>query len=367
MKSKVVLVIGARPNYIKAAPIVWSLARYKKSIEVVLIDTRQHYDPKMSKHFALDLNLPEPDFSLETTMLAASDRMNSIEKRLVAFFSELSPQFVTVFGDVDSTAAAALAAAQCGIGVGHVEAGLRSFDNDMPEETNRIATDRVSTLLFASEPAGVVNLERENFDPDSIFLSGNVMIDTLKANHSKIVTNNFYSTLNIRKKKYGLVTLHRGFNVDDPKHLQFAIQVLREATLIGDVVFPIHPRTAKNLKHFELEQEFASLGNLHVTPPLRYMEFLNLMAHAAYVLTDSGGVQEETTWLGVPCLTLRKSTERPITIELGTNKLLEPNLQSIRSSIDRAFYWDVDDYQPPALWDGNAGHRIVNQIYSHLC
>ncbi len=312
----VTCIVGARPNFMKIAPLMDELRKWP-CFPARLIHTGQHFSPDMSDAFFRDLGMLAPDENLEvsagTQIEQAASIMTALEKSLV----RNRPGVLLVVGDVTSTLAAALVASKLQIPLGHVEAGLRSFDRAMPEEINRVVTDAVSDYLFVSEPSGVRNLQAEGVPAHKIFFVGNVMIDTLKRFLPHALKSNILKEIGAAAKSYALATLHRPANVDDPAQLRRFVAMLTEIAKRIPVVFPVHPRTRQRIENAGIQT-----GGLILTPPLGYLDFLRLMADARFVLTDSGGIQEETTVLGVPCLTLRDNTERPVTVEVGTNRLV---------------------------------------------
>ncbi|MGH9446301.1 MAG: non-hydrolyzing UDP-N-acetylglucosamine 2-epimerase [Terriglobia bacterium] len=379
---KILSVVGARPNFVKIAPVLAEL-RKLPGIQMFLVHTGQHYDPEMSAWFFRDLRIPPPDVNLRELPGRNNGRMEppardpaglsiaEMARQMEPILIRERPDVVLVVGDVNSTLAGALAAARLGLPVVHLEAGLRSFDLSMPEEINRIATDTVSGLLLASEPSGVQNLRNEGKRDDQIFLVGNVMIDTLRrflphARRSKIL-----DTLRLRKnrrgaevERYALVTLHRAATTDSPETLRALWEALCDIALEIPVIFPVHPRTGKRLREAGLEPRRApyaqrgksAIGLIH---PLSYVDFLCLESNASMVITDSGGIQEETTALGVPCLTARDSTERPITVTEGTNTLVGLDPHALREQTHQVLLGKGKRGKVPDLWDGYAAPRIV--------
>ena len=356
--QRILCVCGARPNFMKIAPVVDALRRVE-GVALVIVHTGQHYDERMSGRFFGELNIPQPDVNLEVGSCSHAVQTAEIMKRFEPVCLEHKPDWVVVVGDVNSTIAAALVAVKLGIKVAHVEAGLRSFDRTMPEEINRILTDSISDLLFVTEPAGVENLKREGVDDERIHLVGNVMIDTLRRNKDRADASTILSSLGVEPENYALTTLHRPANVDNAERFSSILRALKEISKDMPIVFPIHPRSRKSIETMRLGEQVASIENLRMIEPLGYLDFLKLMSNAAVVLTDSGGIQEETTILGVPCLTLRDNTERPITIQQGTNRLTGSATDAILSA-----YRAVRDTRPkgtiPDLWDGHAAERIVD-------
>jgi UDP-N-acetylglucosamine 2-epimerase (non-hydrolysing) len=367
---RVLNVVGARPNFVKIAPLLAEM-RQREGLEPLLAHTGQHYDREMSEDFLSDLGIAPPDFRLSLGGSDAGTRRMKMRRALAAIMREANPDVVLVVGDVDSSAAAALAAHDLGILVAHVEAGLRSFDLSMPEEANRILIDSLSSLFFASEPSAVVNLLAEGYPGHRIFLTGNVMIDSLRrfeaaARESTILTRLGLREANGSPKKYVLATLHRPATVDGSAVLRRVWTALAEIAHSTAVIFPAHPRTRIRLREEGLitangESDGAGFS-LRVISPQPYVDFLRLESNAALVLTDSGGVQEETTALGVPCLTLRSNTERPITITQGTNQLIGLDSPRIIEAARRLLSGGFVRRRPPKLWDGRAAARIVRVL-----
>jgi UDP-N-acetylglucosamine 2-epimerase (non-hydrolysing) len=364
---KVLSVVGTRPNFIKIAPLLKEMKKVPQ-IETFLVHTGQHFDTEMSDAFFKDLNIPAPDRCLAGGPGSPASQIGEIMTRLAPVLSEYKPNVVLVVGDVNSTLAAALTAAKAGIPVVHVEAGLRSFDRTMPEEINRILIDAVADLLFASEPSGVENLRWEGIHSSRIFFVGNVMIDTLRqhlpcADSSICLTDLDGGSETPVPPKYAVLTLHRQGLVDNPRLLIQVWKVLEEIGNEIPIIFPVHPRTRRRLEDAGLEpQRRNGSGNgkgIRMTGPLSYLQFLGLQQRAVMVMTDSGGVQEETTVLGVPCLTLRENTERPITVTQGTNTIVGLNPDRIRTEALRLLSSQKKRTRVPQLWDGHASERIV--------
>jgi UDP-N-acetylglucosamine 2-epimerase (non-hydrolysing) len=350
---KILNVVGARPNFMKIAPIVDEMKKVPK-LNGILVHTGQHYDEGMSGVFFRDLGMPVPDVHLGVGSGTHAEQTARVMVEFEKVCIQEKPALVVVVGDVNSTAACTLVAAKVLIPVAHVEAGLRSFDRTMPEEINRVVTDVLASLLFTTSRDADENLKREGIDPAKIHFTGNVMIDTLLKHREKALA------LQIDKPaKYALVTLHRPSNVDDANVLGPIVEALQEISKTMRVIFPIHPRTAKRVQEFGL-----SLDGIRTTEPLGYLEFLNLESTATVVLTDSGGLQEETTILGVPCLTLRHNTERPVTITHGTNILAGPDKARILEAFSRIVRGNWKPAGPPEYWDGHAAERIVRVIAS---
>ena len=348
---KVLNVVGARPNFMKIAPIVEEMRKIA-GLNGVLVHTGQHYDEGMSDVFFRELGIPVPDVHLGVGSGTHAEQTARIMVEFEKVCLGEKPDLVVVVGDVNSTMACTIVAAKLRIPVAHVEAGLRSFDRTMPEEINRLLTDAIAELLFTTSRDADENLKREGVDPAKIHFVGNVMIDTLLKHREKA------AALHIEKpKQYALVTLHRPSNVDDPKVLGPILEALDQISKTMPVLFPIHPRTRRRVAEFGL-----SLNGIRTMEPLGYLEFLNLESNASVVLTDSGGLQEETTILGVPCLTLRHSTERPVTITHGTNIMVGPDKVRILEAFERIRSGDWKPAGPPELWDGKAAERIVEVI-----
>ncbi len=346
MQVRLALVAGARPNFMKVAPLMKALSLHPE-FEPLLIHTGQHYDDNMSGQFFRDLDIPAPRFHLGAGSGSHAAQTAEIMKRIEPVLLESQPRGLVVVGDVNSTVAGALVAKKMGIDVVHVEAGLRSFDRTMPEEINRVVTDSISDLLLITEESGRTNLLREGIAPERIHLVGNLMIDSLRANLEQARKSDIRARLGIGDRPYGLVTLHRPANVDDEATLQGILGALETIAQDVPLYWPVHPRTRARLEEG---------GRIHLLDPLGYLDFLCLQANAAIVLTDSGGIQEETTVLGVDCLTLRDNTERPVTIELGTNRLAGTRRDSILAAW-RETRKSPKKGQLPPFWDGQAGER----------
>ena len=355
---RIINVVGARPNFIKIAPIVEAMKNHR-TLEGLLVHTGQHYDEAMSKAFFDDLGIPQPDINLEVGSGSHAAQTAAIMARFEPLLLERKPDLVLVVGDVNSTLACSVAAAKLGIPVAHVEAGLRSFDRTMPEEINRLVTDALSDLLFTTSEEANANLAREGIPKEKIFFVGNVMIDTLTRHRAIAERSTILQQLSLRKRDYALVTLHRPSNVDDERALREILTAFRRIEQQVGIVFPVHPRTRKRLTEFGLDRDMARMKRLVLTEPLGYLEFLKLMMHARLVLTDSGGIQEETTVLGVPCLTLRENTERGVTITHGTNRLVPLTSQAIADAAAKAMAEKTDGAPVPPLWDGHAAERIT--------
>jgi len=378
--TKVIHIVGARPNFMKIAPLMEEMSKYPQYFDQLLLHTGQHYDDEMSKSFFDDLRLTKPDVYLGVGSGTHSEQTGKIMIEFERVCLQEKPDLVIVVGDVNSTIACAIVAAKLCIPIAHIEAGLRSFDRTMPEEINRVLTDQISDYLFTTCEDANQNLIKEGITENKIFFVGNVMIDTLLS-HIEIAKNsNILEKLGLRKnnkiKKYAVVTLHRPSNVDNPKILMGILNALNELAKEIPLIFPAHPRTIKqirNFKHQEMvnhEENFLSEGlnntnrNVLTIPPLGYLDFLCLMSNAAIVLTDSGGIQEETTVLGIPCLTLRNNTERPITVKEGTNIVVGNNPDNIINTALSVLKNQNSRKKIPKYWDGKAAERIVKILSS---
>jgi UDP-N-acetylglucosamine 2-epimerase (non-hydrolysing) len=370
---KILCVVGARPNFIKAAPVIEAL-RKRPQMSVTLVHTGQHYDRQMSALFFEELGLPKPDLDLEVGSGSHGEQTGQIMIRIEPLLQREKPDLVIVFGDVNSTVAAALCAAKLGIMVAHVEGGLRSFDRTMPEELNRILTDDLSDYLFTTEPSARKNLLQEGFEDEKIFFVGNVMVDTLLKHLERARAHRFREKLGLASRSYGVLTLHRPSNVDELRTLTIILEAVHELGKEIPIVFPCHPRTRQQLDRTGLKYLAAVNGSgdgspqrpLIVMDPLGYVEFLSLMTEARIVLTDSGGIQEETTMLGIPCLTLRENTERPVTIEQGTNVLVGTLPERILTAAAKVLQDGLATGRVPELWDGRAAERIAMILEDRL-
>jgi len=360
------IVAGARPNFMKIAPLIRALRHGNYGLDWKLIHTGQHYDREMSDVFFEELDIPAPDISLDVGSGSHAEQTAKIMVLFEKVCLDRRPAAVVVIGDVNSTLAASIVAKKLGIPVAHVEAGLRSRDWNMPEEVNRVVTDSISDHLFVTERSGVDNLLAEGRTPDSIHFVGHVMIDNLFFQRDKLAgtdTSNWGSSkFKRRYRKYGVVTLHRPSNVDDPNTLAAILTALNEISKDLPLIFPVHPRTRQNLDKLKLH-----MSDLMVlTAPLSYMDFLNLWKDATMVLTDSGGIQEETTALGIPCLTIRENTERPITVLEGTNVLVGTDRGAIVREAHQVLAGQAKRGRRPDLWDGKAAERIVSTLAGRL-
>jgi UDP-N-acetylglucosamine 2-epimerase (non-hydrolysing) len=373
-KKKIFIIVGARPNYMKAAPLLVAFKEYPK-IKTSIIHTGQHYDDEMNKVFFENLMLPRPDIYLGVGSGTHAEQTGKIMIKFEKVLIKQKPDLVAVVGDVNSTLACAIDAVKLFIPVAHIEAGLRSFDMTMPEEVNRILTDQISDYLFTSCEDANVNLKKEGIPEEKIFFVGNVMIDTLLKFIKRAQKTNALVRYGLKQdeaiRQYALLTLHRPSNVDDRRILMGILDALNQIAEYIPVIFPVHPRTLKRIGSFKLqemvtyvEDPFGSAlkqDSLKVItiPPLGYLDFLNLMANAFLVLTDSGGIQEETTILGIPCLTLRRQTERPVTVREGTNEVIGNDPQKIREAVFRVLKTGGKKGKMPKFWDGRAAARIA--------
>jgi UDP-N-acetylglucosamine 2-epimerase (non-hydrolysing) len=360
-RFRIVAVAGARPNFMKVAPLLRAFAAHGR-FDSFLVHTGQHYDEAMSESFFRELGIARPDVNLGVGSGSHAAMTAEVLRQIEPILIERKPDALVVVGDVNSTLAAAVAASKLGVRIAHVEAGLRSGDRSMPEEINRLLTDAISDFLFVTEPAGRENLLREGVPQTRIHLVGNVMIDTLVTNLARAREQGTLARLGLEAGEYAALTLHRPANVDDPAQLEALFAVFEELHRELPVVFPVHPRTRA-----AIEQKLGGRApRVKAIDPLGYLDFLALMADARFVLTDSGGVQEETTALGVPCLTLRNNTERPITIHEGTNILAGTSPLAIREELKKLLAGETKRGRVPALWDGHAAERIARVLASEL-
>lgn len=359
---KIAILVGARPNFMKAAPIIRALRSSSVSGKPFLIHSGQHYDWKMSQVFFTELGLPEPDRHLGVGSGSQAEQTARVMETLEPILQEIRPALMMVVGDVNSTMAGALTAVKLHIPVAHVEAGLRSFNREMPEELNRVVTDAVSDLFFTTEKSANENLRNEGVPKNRIHFTGNVMIDSLLRLIGPARRLAQPRKMGLAPRGYALATLHRPSNVDTVSGLKGIVESLSEISGSLPVVFPVHPRTRKNLEGFGLWKKSAKKSGLLLTEPLGYLQFISLMDQARMVLTDSGGVQEETTVLGVPCLTLRDETERPVTVEVGTNILVGSDPKRMVREAKRILREGGKKGWIPPLWDGKAALRIVKVL-----
>jgi UDP-N-acetylglucosamine 2-epimerase (non-hydrolysing) len=358
MKKKILIVVGTRPNFIKVTCFKKENELMGKPFEIQILHTGQHYDDKMANVFFEQFELT-PDFFLNIPAASANTQMAEIMLRLEKVILQQKPDLVLVPGDVNSTFAAALTCNKMGVKTGHIESGLRSFDRTMPEEFNRILTDEVADYFFVTEPSGRHHLLREGKPEDRIFFSGNTMIDSMVAFKHKIEQSSILKELDLTPRQYVLMTMHRPATVDHAEGLKKLLDVLMFLSKRLNIVFPVHPRTVQNLKHFGLYESFNNLEGLILTEPQDYFSFQKLVAHCRFVITDSGGIQEETTFLRIPCLTLRPNTERPVTVDTGTNELVPFDLSVLTQKIDEIMSGRFKKGEIPRFWDGQSTRRIL--------
>jgi UDP-N-acetylglucosamine 2-epimerase (non-hydrolysing) len=362
--KKIISVVGARPNFMKAAPIHKAFRKHKDHIRHLICHTGQHYDGKMSKIFFDELELPKPDFYLDVGSGSHAAQTAKVMIEFEKVIEKEKPDLIIVYGDVNSTVACSLVASKLGIRIAHVEAGLRSFDRTMPEEINRFVTDVLSDYLFVTEKSGVVNLVHEGIDKNKIYFVGNVMIDSLIHYLPKAANSIIYSELGIEKGEYVLVTLHRPSNVDSKDNLKTILAALKVLSQKYTVVFPVHPRTKKNIANYGLDSFVCK--NVNLLEPLGYIDFLALIKSSKLIITDSGGIQEESTFLQVQCLTARENTERPVTVKIGTNRLLGTNWNKIQDIAIETLDGKIKKGSIPELWDGYASERIVDILLGKI-
>ena len=353
------LIAAARPNFMKIAPLFHAL-KNEAWVEPIIVHTGQHYDINMSDAFFKDLSLPEPDLQLGVGSGTHAEQTGQVMIQYEKVLLEKRPDLVVVAGDVNSTMAATLAAVKMGVKVAHLEAGLRSFDRTMPEEVNRLVTDALADILWTPSPDGDENLIKEGISKDKIIRVGNIMIDSLEMLRGKIEKQAVYKEFGLNKGYYALITLHRPSNVDNPEILEKLCKVLIRIARRIPLIFPVHPRTRKNLENFELINTLDRLDSIFLTNPMNYIRFMNLVFNCRVAITDSGGIQEETTYLGIPCLTLRPNTERPITIKKGTNQLCK--IDNLENKLETALSKNNTQENDIELWDGQTASRIAKSI-----
>lgn len=366
----ILCVVGARPNFMKIAPVMRAMKGASRPLPVKLLHTGQHYDQQMNSQYFESLGIPDPDINLEVGSASHAVQTAEIMRRFEPILETERPVAVLVVGDVNSTLACALVAAKKGVAVIHVEAGLRSFDRSMPEEINRVLTDQISNLLFITEKSARENLLREGVAASSIHFVGNVMIDSLRYHLERAVPvsttlKQHGARADIERAGYAVLTLHRASNVDDPVTLRALLGTIVDVSHQIPVVFPVHPRTRSRIEQEGLGTVL-NTPSLVALPPLDYLEMLGLMRSAKLMLTDSGGIQEETTALGIPCITLRENTERPVTAEEGTNTVVGLNRDRILSAVDDVLHTGGKAGRIPDLWDGKASQRIVSVLQDWL-
>lgn len=376
MKKKIVIVAGARPNFIKIAPLIQAFKTCKDSFDILLVHTGQHYDFQMSEVFFKDLDIPMPDLSLNVGSASHAVQTAQIMIAFEKVVLQEKPDLVMVVGDVNSTLACSLVAVKLNVKTAHVEAGLRSFDRTMPEEINRIVTDSISDYLFVSEESGIKNLKKEGIDSKKIYFVGNVMIDTLLSNLNKIDQSDILHRLRLTHDSksvtsdtqhqntdaYSVLTLHRPSNVDSKESLAEIYDIIESVLHHTKIIYPVHPRTKKMMESLGYLSRFEKLDNLTMIDPIGYIDFVKLVKESRFVLTDSGGIQEETTILKVPCLTMRENTERPVTITKGTNNLVGRNKVTLMNCVEDIMKSKFKRGEIPELWNGKSSTLIVNTI-----
>ncbi len=357
--QKIHLIVGARPNFMKMAPLYREFSKYPEMFSLKFVHTGQHYDERMSKFFFDDLQLPKPDAYLEVGSGTHGVQTARVMERYEKILQSDDPDLVIVAGDVNSTLACAIDAAKFHIPVAHLEAGLRSYDRTMPEEINRLLTDAISDYLLTPSRDADENLIREGVEKKKIHFVGNIMIDSLVSHLNRADESQILNKIKLKKKEYALITLHRPSNVDIKENFAAILKAFSEIADRIKLVFPIHPRTEKQLTRFGLDKLVKSIKNLHLTKPVGYYDFIKLQKESLFVLTDSGGIQEETTYFRIPCLTLRKNTERPVTITEGTNMLVELTTPAIVDATTGILNGNIKRGSIPKFWDGKTAERIV--------
>jgi UDP-N-acetylglucosamine 2-epimerase (non-hydrolysing) len=362
--KRVLNICGARPNFMKIAPLAHAMQRSSR-LAGIIVHTGQHYDPALSDVFFDELRIPRPKISLEVGSLARLEQIALIENRFASVVEQETPDLIVVVGDVNSTVGCARVARRFGVPIAHVEAGLRSFDLDMPEEHNRFETDRLSNLLYVTEESGMANLRREQVSGRAV-LAGNVMIDTLVAHLDRAKSSRTWVRLGLEVGRYAVATFHRPSNVDSRESTAKLVDALRLVARFFPVVLPIHPRTRESFRKFGLLETLAAIPGLRLVDPMGYFDFIGLVSQCGLVVTDSGGIQEETTYLGIPCLTMRKNTERPATVSVGTNVLIGSDLDRLRTELESVAAGTFKRGAVPPLWDGRAADRIVADIEAFL-
>lgn len=356
--KKIMCIVGARPNFMKFAPLFRELSKFSDEFKPILVHTGQHYDQNLSKLFFDDLEIPDPDFCLGVGSGSHAEQTARVLVEMEKVLQGSPPDLLVVFGDVNSTMAAAISAAKLDIPIAHVEAGLRSFDRSMPEEINRIVTDHLSSYLFVSEKSGVENLMREGIPSESVFFTGNIMIDSLRCSIEAAKNSTVLDTLSLASSNYALMTLHRPSSVDHKDTLSRILSAVEKISGTVPVVFPCHPRTRRRIEEFGMAR-LLTTSSLKIIDPLGHIDFCKLLMRAEFVLTDSGGIQEETTFLQIPCLTIRANTERPVTVDVGTNVLCGTDTVTIAREVQAIFEGKAKSGSVPELWDGRTAARIV--------
>lgn len=358
MPTRILCVVGTRPNLIKAGPLMRELRKRPEAFATTLVHTGQHYDRNLSQLLFEDLGMAEPDINLGVGSGSHAEQTAKVMVALEATMLQERPDLVVVFGDVNSTMAGTIVAAKLGIKVAHVESGLRSFDRAMPEEINRIVTDHLSDYLFVSEPSGLENLKREGIPDEKVFFTGNIMIDSLLATLDAVKRSDIVERLGLTPRAYAVMTLHRPSNVDDRDTLAGILETMTAVGTRTPVVFPCHPRTRHNMERFGLNGRLDA--SLIITEPLGYTDFCRLTYESAFVLTDSGGIQEETTYLRIPCITMRDNTERPVTVTVGSNVMTGNDSRKILDAVGNILDGRLKPAAIPELWDGHTAERIVD-------
>jgi UDP-N-acetylglucosamine 2-epimerase (non-hydrolysing) len=362
--KKIISIVGARPNFIKIAPLHKASKKYNKDIKHLICHTGQHFDENMSRIFFDQLGLPEPEFYLGIGGGSHAEQTGKIMMKLEQILMKQKPDLVVVPGDVNSTMAATLTASKLNIPVGHVESGLRSFDRFMPEELNRIVTDVIADMLFVSEPSGLENLKKEGIADERVFYVGNIMIDSLVSFLPLINKSGVLESMKLETGEYILVTLHRPRNVDSKDNLSGIIHLLNQLSEKKIIIFPIHPRTRSRIEEFGLSDSISE--NVKLSDPIGYIDFLALTKNAGLIVTDSGGIQEESTYLGVQCVTARDNTERPVTVDIGTNHLAGTDPEKILEISLSVLNGNKKEGKIPELWDGKTAQRIMEIIHKYL-
>ena len=360
----VILVAGARPNFMKIAPIYQEIA--KRGIEQLLVHTGQHYDANMSQVFFDDLGIPEPDIHMGVGSGSHAKQTAAIMVGFEKICIEHNPSLVVVVGDVNSTLACAIVASKMHVATAHVEAGLRSGDMAMPEEINRLVTDAISDILLTPSRDADQNLLKEGRTEDDIYFVGNIMIDSLFGTLDRVGESSIIGDLDLESGEFGVLTMHRPSNVDDRQILEGILESLREICKSVRLVFPVHPRTSNKIAEFQLTSEFEEIDNLTMIDPVGYLDFIALVSNSKIVITDSGGIQEETTALGIPCITMRENTERPITVSHGTNRIVGTKPSSIISEVESSLGESGVNSQIPEFWDGKTAKRIVDVFETRI-
>lgn len=361
---KIVNIVGARPQFIKVKPIIDEFKKQK--IRDILVHTGQHYNYEMSKIFFDELSIPKPDYNLEVGSATHGKQTGLMLERIEEILLKEKPNLVIVYGDTNSTLAGALAATKLHIPVAHIEAGLRSFDMKMPEEINRRLTDHISDYLFVTEPSGIRNLLNEGILKKKIYLVGNIMIDTIIKSRLKIQTSKILGKMHLKKNMYVFLTLHRPENVDKKEKILEAIDFLQKIQKKIKIIWPVHPRVEEQIKKYKFQRAIKKLENVLLIKPLGYLETINLIKNSKFVITDSGGIQEETTFLKIPCLTFRENTERPITVEIGTNTICKTE-KILLKEVNKIVKGSYKKGQIPKLWDGKTAERIVKILLDNIC